>query len=256
MISLNLLPASTKSLFLALSEVNQDGILEDFILIGGTALSMRIEHRLSEDLDFAVTAPKLPRHKIEKLLQRLASGGAEIVDITNVGARDDFIDTGFDLEDYHQDWLVNNTKLTFFTYGNNDYENKVIKESSFDVCNGVKIASIATIAKTKCHALTRRMKSRDLFDIYHLIAAGHLSMEDVVAEMQRSNLHMTFETCTHRILEKPIQADDEGLTPIGINKSIDEIRAYLAEKVGELEQTISESLLPHYNRAPDGEHKR
>ena len=35
--------------------------LGGFILIGGTALTMHIGHRISEDLDFITVAHKLPR---------------------------------------------------------------------------------------------------------------------------------------------------------------------------------------------------
>ena len=46
----NLLPA-TKEVFTKLSEVNLD-FLENFVLVGGSALALRLEHRQSEDLDF------------------------------------------------------------------------------------------------------------------------------------------------------------------------------------------------------------
>lgn len=251
MIGLNKLPTNTKSLFLALVSNNQDGILDDFLLIGGTALSMQIDHRLSEDIDFAIGTQKLPRRKIVEILKRLEAAGQEIIDFTSEAARDDFTNDGLEVEDYQQDWLVSGTKLTFFTYGNNAYENKIIAESPFDMFKGIKVASLGTIAKTKCHALTKRMKSRDLFDIYHLINAGHLSMEEVIAEMQRSSPHMTFETCTHRILEKPMQADDEGLTPIDIDISVDKIREFLTTKVEELELNISTRMLQQYNAPSD-----
>jgi hypothetical protein len=82
MIGLNKLPTNTKSLFLALVSNNQDGILDDFLLIGGTALSMQIEHRLSEDIDFATGAQKLPKSKIAEILKRLEAAGNEIFDFT------------------------------------------------------------------------------------------------------------------------------------------------------------------------------
>lgn len=244
MISLNSLPENTKKLFHALAVQNQqDGILSDFLLIGGTALAMQIEHRQSEDLDFATGKSKLPKHKIEKLLGRLEEEGMEVVDITDPGARDDFINDGYEIEDYQQDWLVDGTKLTFFTYGKNPYESDVISNSTYQSLESIKIASLDTIAKTKCHTLTRRMKSRDLFDVYYLIQSGHLTVEKVVAEMQKSNRHMTFETCVDRILEKPMQANDEGLVPIGVDISVQEIRDYLTPKVAELEQAITSDYL-------------
>ncbi len=214
---------------------------------------MQLEHRLSEDIDFAVGTLRLPKKKIGELLTRLENAGMEVVDSTSEAARDELTNDGLDVEDYHQDWLVDGAKLTFFTYGNNNYESKIIAESPFETFQGIKVASIDTIAKTKCHALTRRMKSRDLFDIYHLVKNGYLSIDGVIAEMQRSNPHMTLETCTHRLLEKPVQPDDEGLSPIGVDKTVDEIRQCLAKRVEELEEDIARALLAHQYDAVERE---
>lgn len=43
----------------------QDPRLAGFVLVGGTALSLRIQHRDSEDLDFAFTSPLLPKRRVE-----------------------------------------------------------------------------------------------------------------------------------------------------------------------------------------------
>lgn len=243
MISLAKLPVNTQSLYRALVAQNKDHLLDDFLLIGGTALTMRIGHRTSEDLDFAIGTQRLPTKKIQTLLARLEQAGFKIVDATNPGTRDDFENDGLEIENYQQDWIVNDCKLTFFTYGNTEHEQKTISESCFDVFEGIKIASIDTIAKTKCLAMTRRTKSRDLFDIYHLIETGNLTIEAVIAEMQQTNAHLNYDGCIHRLLEKPIQKDDEGLNPIGVGISVEQIREYLAEQIDKLEIKIAKNLL-------------
>ena len=48
-------------------------LLKGFILIGGTALTLRIGHWVSEHLDFAYTAPRLPKAQISALLKHLAA---------------------------------------------------------------------------------------------------------------------------------------------------------------------------------------
>lgn len=45
------------------------------ILIGGTALALRIGHRCSYDLDFCFPAPRLPLRQIEAVVEALADGG-------------------------------------------------------------------------------------------------------------------------------------------------------------------------------------
>ena len=196
---------------------------------------MYLGHRMSEDLDFAIGALRLPAKKLAKVMKKLGSADCEIVDILSISDRDNFENDGLDIENYQQDWLVNGTKLTFFTFGNNEYEQSVIRSSAYEVFEGIKIASLDTIALTKCHALTKRTKSRDLFDIYHLIRDGYLSIELVVAGMQKFNPSMTYETCLHRIVEKPIQKDDEGLYPVGVEMPIEKIREFLLGKFDEFE---------------------
>lgn len=39
--------------------------LQGFVLIGGTALALQIGHRLSEDLDFAYNAVRLPHMRVD-----------------------------------------------------------------------------------------------------------------------------------------------------------------------------------------------
>lgn len=39
--------------------------LGGFVLVGGAALSMHLDHRISEDLDFMIPASKLPRRASE-----------------------------------------------------------------------------------------------------------------------------------------------------------------------------------------------
>ena len=45
--------------------------LAHFVLVGGTALSMHLNHRVSEDLDFTISQARLPHRSIE-ILKRFA----------------------------------------------------------------------------------------------------------------------------------------------------------------------------------------
>lgn len=53
--------------------ISGEPLLENFLLVGGTALSIHLEHRLSEDLDFATTDPVLPKDSISNLLNHLVT---------------------------------------------------------------------------------------------------------------------------------------------------------------------------------------
>lgn len=49
--------------------------LAGFVLIGGSALSLRIDHRLSEDLDFVHPGERLPTHRLSQVFASLDAAG-------------------------------------------------------------------------------------------------------------------------------------------------------------------------------------
>lgn len=73
---IDLLPDATKSLWLRLC---QEPLLKDAILIGGTALTLRIGHRRSEDLDFTFLSEKLPTANVAVLLRSSPIGHATTI---------------------------------------------------------------------------------------------------------------------------------------------------------------------------------
>src|SRR5688572_3287768 len=105
------LPAPTAALFRRISERCPE--IEQFLLVGGTALSLVAQHRLSEDLDFAAAGPKLDRNVIKSIVSKLQSLGSDTRLNTARDARDSAANEGIDLEYYHQDWLIDNVKVTF-----------------------------------------------------------------------------------------------------------------------------------------------
>ena len=44
------------------SRIADEPVLDQFLLVGGTALSIHLEHRLSEDLDFAMAPARESGH--------------------------------------------------------------------------------------------------------------------------------------------------------------------------------------------------
>lgn len=81
------MPAGTAALF---EEIRENPLLNPFILIGGTALSLHIGHRVSEDLDFITLLRKLPRKALENLERELGARGHHITHDINPAAHVDF----------------------------------------------------------------------------------------------------------------------------------------------------------------------
>ena len=230
------MPPLTRALFDKLSAAEGSG---RFKMVGGTALAMWLAHRKSEDIDFAIAAAKLPRAIVDNILAGLNNP----LCITPLSARDDFLNDGIDVDDYHQDWLVDGVKLSFFTYGSSEYHRQVLMDGSDDSRIGhITIPHVKTIARTKCHALAHRIKSRDLYDALQIINQKVMSFGEVIAEMQRSQPHLTYEMAVYRVLDWKIPETDEGLLPVGVQVSIADIRQALANEKKLFEEEVAAEL--------------
>lgn len=125
-----------------LRKIKETGVLDNFYLAGGTALSLILGHRKSVDLDFF--SPKFP--KIEILLAKLKPLEPEIIN-QDKGTLDLYID---------------DVKVSFLKY---DYP-LIGDLLEFD---GVKIASISDIACMKLSAISSRGSKKDFIDLYFIL---------------------------------------------------------------------------------------
>ncbi|MCL4181609.1 MAG: nucleotidyl transferase AbiEii/AbiGii toxin family protein [Verrucomicrobia bacterium] len=90
--------------------------LTGFVLMGGSALALRLGHRQSEDLDFVWPGSKLPRDRLEALRRAAVAAGMAVVPHDDPTALREFADGGLDLLDFQQDCLMGQgVKVTFFS---------------------------------------------------------------------------------------------------------------------------------------------
>lgn len=131
--------------------------IKEYIMIGGTALSLQIHHRLSEDIDFC----RWRTRKNEKLSVHCAVIEEEL---SQIGAfKKDM------LADYQVDYFVNGVKITFFC--DNKYKQpKDLHPLHF--YNNIRLADINSIGIMKLDVMLRRSKFRDYYDVYSIIKAG------------------------------------------------------------------------------------
>lgn len=132
--------------------------ISKFTLIGGTALSLQINKRLSEDLDFCIWSKNLKTDKptvdwplLEKELKTI--GNIEAINIL-----------GFDQVNFK----VNGVKLSFITKQNNlsPVTNPV------KILNNIKAADIVAIGVMKIELILRRSEYKDYYDIYSILKEG------------------------------------------------------------------------------------
>jgi predicted nucleotidyltransferase component of viral defense system len=149
------LTENTNRIFEAISKLD---CIHGYTLIGGTALSIQIGKRLSEDLDFCkwpihlkTDKPTIDWPTIERALQTIG----------NIDSRD--------ILDFDQvNFIVNGAKISFLT----KQENISPVKNTVPVLNNIKAADLYSLGIMKVEVMLRRSEWRDYYDIYSLLKEG------------------------------------------------------------------------------------
>lgn len=139
--NLDCLFPKTKSLLIEM--IDNCTFLDKYVLVGGSALTLHLCHRKSEDLDFFTYADNFDKEEIFDFIKRFKD--KEILNQT----------------DEQIDLLLNGVKVTFFN-----------AQWSFlkpETCSRFNIATLKQVAAMKVNALFLRAKFRDYYDVYFLI---------------------------------------------------------------------------------------
>jgi len=139
--NLNCLLPNTQKLLLKL--IDTCTFLGDYVLVGGSALTLHICHRKSEDLDFFTYENSFDKENIFKYLNNFEN--KEILNQT----------------DEQIDLLLDGVKVTFFNAKWTFL--KPSKKGRFH------LASLESIAAMKVNVLFLRAKFRDYYDLYFLV---------------------------------------------------------------------------------------
>jgi len=139
----------------------------DFRLVGGTALSYHVEHRISEDLDFCLQGD-LPladiQGFIEDCIKMFGIKNIDYIEASNAVV-EDFLLGGSNVEYYLQTWVVNGVKIQFYDGSGHLGAADIFQEDECTAIGDIKVSSMDTIFKMKSLMFYKRTKSRDLFDM-------------------------------------------------------------------------------------------
>ncbi len=135
-----LLP-NTKELLLKM--IDECDFLDKYVLVGGSALTLHLCHRKSEDLDFFTYDDSFDKQEIFEYLKQFEN--KEILNQT----------------DEQVDLLLDGVKITFF-----NAKWSFLKPEKIEKFN---LSSLESIAAMKINVLFLRAKYRDYYDIYFLV---------------------------------------------------------------------------------------
>ena len=192
----------------------------DIRFVGGTALSYLIEHRLSEDLDFA--SLEVSSEEIEEVMKKY---GAEKLE--HDPTQEDYVtNEGEDINSHYIKFMLKGVKVEFFAPPFNLFEEEVWREDKYTFYKDtkLKVSSLDTIVYMKTMAFWNRKKYRDLFDIYYLLENKYISPNKFIEKYLEYNI--TYNT---EYLHKKIQAPShfyERSNDEGINLLVSDPKPY------------------------------
>lgn len=132
--------------------------VKDFVLGGGTALSLQLNHRKSFDFDFFGQTP---------ITKKLLSTLSNKITIGNIA-----IDTSDELTLF----TASNIKLTFLYYPFKPYH--LVQKLE----NGLNIFPVNEIALQKAYTIGRRGEYRDYFDLFTILNNQYLSLSELISQ--------------------------------------------------------------------------
>ena len=147
--NLNYLLPKTKKLLIKLDK--QCPFLSKYVLVGGSALALHMEHRKSEDLDFFTYEDSFDKKEIFQYLQKFQK--SEILNQTNEQI----------------DVLLDGVKVTFF-----NAKWSFLKPKKIENFN---LSSLKSICTMKVNVIFLRAKYRDYYDLYFLVK--HFGIDSV-----------------------------------------------------------------------------
>jgi len=194
-----------------LDTISDDDLFKnnDFVLVGGTALSIHLNHRLSEDLDFMlINKGVLPLDDIILFKEKY---NAEFIPFS-VFEEDCAINDGEDIYNYHQRYSIDSIKIDFFVNSGNILEKQIVtNKNKIHYKNNIYLASIESIFILKSLLLMERCKIRDLFDLYILINKYNFTIKDLIRFIKKYKITYTEEDILRWLEDKKNKIDeDEG----------------------------------------------
>lgn len=150
----------TQQVFDAVSKLD---CIKPYLLVGGTALSLQIGTRQSEDLDFM----KWRTSKTEKMEVTWYQIEKELASIGDIQHKDI-------LDIDHVEYRVAGVKLSFYACPKYSPVSTPVEH-----LNNLRLADIKSIGAMKMEVMLRRSNFRDYYDVYSILKSG-IPINDLV----------------------------------------------------------------------------
>ena len=238
MLQLEFMPPDTRRVFEVLA---QERLMQGFVLIGGTALSIQLGHRLSEDLDFWLPEHAMSKVRVDEILFNLGKLGIHHQFATPAWQLSQARINGIDLLSQSRDHIVDGVKVTFFARDDVPYRYfanlpKITGHATF------AIATDNMIFQMKSWLITQRVKSRDLYDLMVMMQRGN-GLQDILAAGANADPAFQREYAKEVLVGNvPLDKGDERFESISLKVTTEEIYRYFLAAVNEYEVNVVATL--------------
>lgn len=216
----------------------QQSALENFVLIGGTAMALQMAHRLSEDLDFWLPAERMSPYAIDRMMNELKSQGHSVMFATKPESISTFrINSGQDLRWYAQDWVVDGVNVQLFCPQDVAYDHfrSYVRLPREQTNTQFEIASLEAIFAMKSYTISRRTRSRDIIDLWHFLQRGK-TLADMLRVARLASPSVSDEHAKAVLRgDVPLDEQDEGFALLAPGLSLQQVYADFAGAVDALE---------------------
>jgi len=228
-----LLPPETEKIWKYLRE---QPALAGFVLAGGSALSLLIKHRVSEDLDFVFLQARLPRQKLEILCRDAGKAGFHFTPDDDEATLQEFADGGLELHHYQQDYVVSDAvKVSFFAP--DEPQRKCF--SAADEARA-RVATLPELFKSKALVSAKRSRTRDWLDLFLLLRDHGFTIRDYYCAFDAAGLTSQCDSGLARLCSGIPQRGDEGYTHLLANPpSLDEMKQFFITQRAKLEVELA-----------------
>lgn len=202
--------------------------LGDFVLVGGTALTLHLRHRVSEDLDIAFPEARLPRLRLDGLRRGLEDAGVAMVPNDDPTAVAEFASGGLDLLDYQQDYLAGGrVRVSLFSP---EAPERAVLDRSGDPAGTLRVASLAELFRLKSLVSARRSRLRDWIDLHALMTRCGFDLGHYRAAFERAGIPQQIAAGLGRLCSGTPHVADEGVEALAPGMpSVRELQAFFTE---------------------------
>ena len=195
--------------------------IKPYTLVGGTALSLQIEKRQSEDLDFM----KWQQKKNEKCEVDWPAIKKELESVGEIKA---YEVGGFNYVSFNFEGV----KLSFYAP-----PRKAIKSMQrLPYLNNMYLADMESIGAMKMEAMLRRSKFRDYYDLYSILKEGGNLKKMIDAALDHSEHKLSTRSLLSMLTNGRLFVKDRGfeeLMPV-YDVSANDIQEYIKERLLEI----------------------